>query len=254
MFRGRSSAWIFWVIMIPITIVLACIANGIAFLQDVGELTAEGLLGLLPILFFALLAVSFIYFAWTSFARASTKLRGVVWAVVSVTTQLLITVVITATSFTIASFANFVTPEYEANTPELRQNLVDRLESKYHLPVSKVGQIEHVSYYRIGEEFGNDMLIRVSKNQDIDSLGEISLDKTAPLPDDLTMTGQRELCSGTKQGGDFGLTPELAAVLCGASLDARKLSWGIKQVRMDWTVLVAYFPDDGILWVSEVEW
>jgi len=78
MFKGRSSAWIFWVIMIPITIVLACIANGIAFLQDVGELTAEGLLGLLPILFFALLAVSFIYFAWTSFARASTKLRGVV--------------------------------------------------------------------------------------------------------------------------------------------------------------------------------
>ena len=179
MFKGRSSAWIFWVIMIPITIVLACIANGIAFLQDVGELTAEGLLGLLPILFFALLAVSFIYFAWTSFARASTKLRGVVWAVVSVTTQLLITVVITATSFTIASFANFVTPEYEANTPELRQNLVDRLESKYHLPVSKVGQIEHVSYYRIGEEFGNDMLIRVSKNQDIDSLGEISLQDCA---------------------------------------------------------------------------
>ena len=254
MFRGRSSAWIFWVIMIPLTIILACIANGIAFLQDVGELTTGGLLGLLPGLVFGLLAVSFIYFAWTSFARAATKLRGIVWALVSVATQLLITVVITATSFTIASLTNFVTPEYEANTPELRENLVERLESRYRLPVSVVGQIEHVSYHRIGEEFGFDMLIRVPKNQAINSLGEIVLDKTAPLPNDLTMTGQRELCSGTKLGGDFGLTPELAAVLCGASLDARKLSWGIKQVRMDWTVLVAYFPDDGILWVSEVEW
>jgi hypothetical protein len=250
----RSSGWIFLVLTIPVTIVLAVAANGIAFLQDVGELTAEGLLGLLPVLFFGLLAVSFVYFAWTSFARASTKLRGVVWAVLSITTQLLITVVITATSFAIASFMHFVTPEYEANTPALRQNLVERLESKYQLPVSKVGQIEHVSHYRIGEEFGNDILIRVPKNQAIESLGEILLDKTPPLPDDLTMTGQRELCSGTKLDGDFGLSPELAAVLCGGSQNTRKLSWGIKQVRIDWIVLVAHFPDDGILWISEVEW
>lgn len=254
MLRGRSSAWIFWLITIPTTVILGCVANGIAFLQDVGELSTEGFLGLSSVLLFGLLAISFVYFAWTSFARASTKLRGVVWALVSVTTQLLITVVITATSFTIASFTHFITPEYEANTPELRQNLVERLESRYQLPVSTIGQIKHVSYYRIGEEFGNDMLIRVPKNQAINSLGEILLAETAPLPNDLTMSGQRELCSGTKQGGDFGLTPELAAVLCGASLNARKLSWGIKQVRVDWTVLVAYFPDDGILWISEVEW
>ncbi len=254
MLRGRSSAWIFWVIMIPFTIALVGVANGIAFLQDIGELTTEGLLGLLPVLVFGLLAVSFIFFAWTSFSRASTKLRGVVWAVVSVITQLLITVVITATSLTIASFTHFVKPEFEANTPELRQNLAERLESKYQLPVSMVGQIEHVSYYRIGEEFGFDMLIRVPKNQAIDSLGEIVLDKIVPLPDDLTMTGQRELCSGTKLGGDFGLAPNLAAVLCDVGLRSEGLSWGLKQIRVDWSLLVVHFSEDNLLWISEVEW
>ncbi len=254
MFRDRSSAWIFWVIMIPITIVLAGVANGIAFLQEVGELTTGGLLGLVPILVFGLLPVSFIYFAWTSVARAATKPRGVVWGLVSVATQLLITVVITATSFTIASLTNFFTPEYEANTPELRENLVERFESRYRLPVSTVGQIEHVSYHRIGEEFGFDMLIRVPKNQAIKSLGEIVLDKTAPLPDDLTMTGQRALCSGTKLGGDFDLVPNLTAVLCDAGLHSEGLSWGLKQIRVDWSVLVVHFSEDNLLWVSEVEW
>ena len=240
--------------MIPITIVLAGVANGIAFLQEVGELTTGGLLGLVPILVFGLLPVSFIYFAWTSFARAATKPRGVVWGLVSVATQLLITVVITATSFTIASLTNFFTPEYEANTPELHENLVERFESRHRLPVSTVGHIEHVSYHRIGEEFGFDMLIRVPKNQAIKSLGEIVLDKTVPLPDDLTTTGQRALCSGTKLGGDFGLVPNLAAVLCDAGLDSLGLSWGLKQIRVDWSVLVVHFSEDNLLWVSEVGW
>jgi len=45
------------------------------------------------------------------------------------------------------------------------------------IPVSTIGKIEHASYHRVGEEFGFDMLIRVPKNQAINSLGEIMLEK-----------------------------------------------------------------------------
>jgi len=55
------------------------------------------------------------------------------------------------------------------------------------------------------------------------------------------------LCASSKDGDGFGLAPELAITLCGAGPPFKRVLWGIKQVRMDWTVLIAKSGPDVVL-------
>lgn len=256
MFKIRSVTWVFWLVIMPTTAVLALLVNTIALLGDVGYLQ-NGLLynSLQTITLIALLS-SFIYFPWISFKKASTRVRGFAWALLTLLVQVFITGTITLILFTVSSAILFFTPESVANTDDLQKALIDRFESKHELPVSGVGDLIHVSYYRLGEEFGFDMVIRTPVDGKIVSLGDIRLNNTGSLPDDLSMTGQRELCASrtVKSEGEFGLAPELAEVLCDLKSHSNNRSWGIKQIRVDWTVLVVYFSEQQLLWISEVEW
>ena len=257
MFKGRSSNWVFWIAMIPITIALTCIANGIAFFEDLGELPGGVIGRLLPLVSlacFILLPISVIYFAWTNFKRASTRLRGFFWAVASSITQTLIIVVITAASFFAASFFDFIEPEFIGETAEEVQNLeLNILESKYGIPAPRLGSVEHYSEWSIGEEMGRDFILVPLTEEHEKQVASISFDNIdVELPDDLSTSNLQFLCDVDNEVSISNTV--IREFLCKHRDTPIRGNWNLIQVRQDWTVVMAYFPTHSFIWISEVEW
>lgn len=244
--------------MIPLTIVLTCIANGIAFFEDLGELpggVTGRLLPLVSLACFILLPISVIYFAWTNFKRASTKLRGFFWVVASAVTQTLIIVVITVISFSAASFFDFIEPEFFGETREEVQNLeLDILDWKYGIPAPRLGSVEHYSAWSIGEEVGRDFILvphTEEHKQQVASIGFDNID--LDLPTDLSTSNLQFLCDVDNEEVTIS-NPVIREFLCKHRITPIRGNWNLIQVRQDWTVLLAYFPSHNLIWISEAEW
>lgn len=244
--------------MIPFTIGLASIANGIAFLEDLGELPA-GIVGrVLPVISlvcFVLVLISIVYFAWTNFKRASTRVRGFFWALATVITQILIIVVVTAISFLAASFFDFIEPKFVGETSEEVQNLeLNILDSKYGIPAPRLGSVEHYSEWSIGEEMGRDFILVPLTEQHEQQLGSIDFKNIdSELPSDLSTSNLQFLCDVDNIEVSIS-NPAIREFLCRHRITPIRGSWNLIQVRQDWTVLLAYFPSHNLIWISEVEW
>ena len=249
--QPKSSAWIFWRVVVPVIAGLVVLANLSATVADVVTNDSGQVYVWLSNGLFMALILAMIGGAWMTARRAPNWRGRVLWGVLSVTVQLIIVIPITVGFFLVSSLYVAFTPDYVANTDRLKVELVERLETKYGLPVSGLGSVEHVSYYRIVEEFGFDLIVRVPRGVLLDSVGDIVLDKTGVLPDDLATSGLSELCGANT---DLGLSSELSAVMCGDPTKFADARWGMKRLRMDWTILVVHLPRHNLVWISEVEW
>lgn len=256
--RALSNQRYYWLVIVPTTVALAGIGNGILFFEDVADYP----LGFVGSIFhyaaigcMALLLLSIGYFAWSSFRRCSSKLRGFVWSIISVTTQLIIALFITLLSFGAAMTIAFSEPKFIGETDTEVHNLeLGVLKSKYGIPASELGAVMHYSEWYIGEEMGRDFILSPSTKEQVQVVEAIPFENVGvELPSDLSTSNLQFLCDVSNKNT---LVNDKAArqLLCGHLKSPIKANWNLIQVRHDWTVLLAYFPNSKLVWISEVEW
>ena len=146
-------------------------------------------------------------------------------------------------------------PEFIGETSEEVQNLeLNILESKYGIPAPRLGSVEHYSEWSIGEEMGRDFVLVPLTMQHEQELASIDFDNIdVELPTDLSTSNLQFLCD--VENSDISISNSaVREFLCSHRAKPIRRNWNLIQVRLDWTVLVAYFPDRKLIWISEVEW
>ena len=201
-----------------------------------------------------LISLFFIVFATVVFCKKiSGFLKRASIAVVISLLQILLFIL------TFMPFAIFglITPEFIQGDQKFGQTVEARFADKYGIDISGTRVISHSSYWRIGEEFGYDLIIRI---QD-----EVSSDY-APRGSDFSLLKKNKdntpfrfgnlqfICKNT-MGSDLRIADDnIFDLLCSDKGYPDDTLIAERRVREDWTVTSVFFPSQGILWITETEW
>lgn len=119
------------------------------------------------------------------------------------------------------------------------------------------GVISHSSYWRIGEEFGYDLIIRIQDEVSIDYApigSNFSLLNTNKDNTPFRFSNLQFICKNT-MGSDLKIADDkIFALLCSDEGYPENTLIAEGRVREDWTVTSVFFPSQGILWITEIEW
>ena len=151
----------------------------------------------------------------------------------------------------------FFTPEFIRGDQKFGQIVEARFADKYGIDISHAGVISHSSYWRIGEEFGYDLIIRIQDEVSSDYApkgSNFSLLNTNKDNTPFRFSNLQFICKNT-MGSDLKIADDkIFALLCSDEgyPDGTLIAEG--RVREDWTVTSVFFPSQGILWITEIEW
>lgn len=257
MYRARSNARYYWLVIIPTSIALAAVGNAALFYLDMADFPEGFLRLLLSLLGFGctiLFPLSVCFFAWTSFKLNKSKFKGFLWSATSVATQLVIALLITFFNL-VAAYSIGGEPKFIGETgTEVHDLELGILESKYGIPASDLGSVKHYSEWYFGEEMGRDFILLSSTQQQLKALEAIEFENiNVALPRDLSTSNLQFLCDENNTA--MRINDESAReLLCSHLQSSIRANWNLIQVRQDWTVLFAHFPHSKLIWISEVEW
>lgn len=166
--------------------------------------------------------------------------------------------ILTFVPFSILDGMNeFFTPEFIRGDQKFGQIVEARFADKYGIDISDAGVVSHSSYWRIGEEFGYDLIIRIQDEVSSDYApkgSNFSLLNTNKDNTPFRFSNLQFICKNT-MGSDLKIADDkIFALLCSDEgyPDDTLIAEG--RVREDWTVTSVFFPSQGILWITEIEW
>jgi hypothetical protein len=154
-------------------------------------------------------------------------------------------------------FFEFMTPEFIQGDQKFAQTIETRFADKYGIVLGDAKVISHSSYWRVGEEFGYDLIISLKggvargytpKGSEF-SLLRNNIDNTP-----FRFTNLEFICKNT-MGSDLKISDDkVFDLLCSDKEFPIDTLIAEKIVRADWTVTSVFFPSQKILWITETEW
>jgi len=153
------------------------------------------------------------------------------------------------------SFGGFVTPEYIKNDEKLEQSLIEKYITNYGISVVGADEVLHSSYYRIGEEFGTDLIFKqnILDKKRIRPLGNEFTkltEKTSALP--FRFSNRQFLCNDGSEILIQDVT--IRNLICSKDSFPSDVLISEKKVREDWSITAIVFPSKNIVWITEIEW
>jgi len=206
-------------------------------------------------------AIPIVFIGWSTVVF-STKFKGLtkrlLSGIVTLVFQIFLFFLITMVFITFDAFVKFVTPEFVKDETQLTTDVIERFHKKYEIRMINQTEVLHSSYYRIGEEFGFDLIIR-STNQDIEQYKPMG-SKFVLLSDNVDDTpfrfGNKQfLCNSSEKQRETQISnADAKRIICDSTTFPRDTMIAEKWVRSDWTITSVYFPAAGIVWITEIEW
>ena len=205
-----------------------------------------------------LISLFFIVFGTVVFCKKiSGFLKRAFVAVVISLLQIFLFILTFAPFAFLDGMSEFFKPEFIQGDQKFGQTVEARFSDKYGIVIGDTNVISHSSYWRIGEEFGYDLIIRIK--------GEVSSayapkgSNFSPLQKNTDNTPFRFsnlqfICKNT-MGSDLKLSDKrIFDLLCSEKGFPENTLIAEKRVREDWTVTSVFFPSQAILWITETEW
>ena len=201
-----------------------------------------------------LISLFFIIFATVVFCK---KLSGFFKrASIAVVISLLQIFLFILTFMPFALF-DLITPKFIQGDQKFGQTVEARFADKYGIDIGDTRVISHSSYWRIGEEFGYDLIIRVQAEILTDYApkgSNFSLLNTNKDNTPFRFSNLQFICKNS-MGSDLKIDDEkIFALLCSDKGYPDNTLIAEKRVREDWTITSVFFPTQKILWITEIEW
>lgn len=159
--------------------------------------------------------------------------------------------------FLLDGFSEFITPEFIQGDEKFAQTVETRFADKYGIALGDSKVISHSSFWRVGEEFGYDLIISLKggvasgytpKGSEF-SLLRNNIDNTH-----FRFSNLQFICDNT-MGSDLTISDDkVFDLLCSKKEFPIDTLIAEKSVRADWSVTSVFFPSHEILWISETEW
>jgi hypothetical protein len=204
-----------------------------------------------------LFSVPIVFICWSTIVFAI-KFHGFPRRLISGVAALIFQVILLSLvliAFTaLDGFKNFMTPQYLKNDLQLTTDIIERFNKKYEIQNIVQDRVLHSSFYRVGEEFGYDLILQIKKS-DIQKYKPKG-SKFVPLSGNTDDTPFRFnnkslLCGSTKiKISDV----DVKRIICGEKIFPSNTMIAEKWVRVDWTITSVYFPTAGVIWITEIEW
>ena len=201
--------------------------------------------------------VPIVFICWSTIVFAI-KFHGfpkrLISGVVTFIFQVILLYLVTMSFSALDAFKNFLTPQYLKNDPQLTTDVIERFNNKYEIQNIAQDHVSHSSFYRIGEEFGFDLILQIKKS-DIQKYKPKG-SKFVPLSgntDDtpFRFSNRRFLCGSTK----IEISDEdVKRIICDEKIFPSDTLIAEKWVRDAWTITSVYFPTAGVIWITEIEW
>lgn len=208
----------------------------------------------------ALFLISLLFIVFTTFVfckKISGFLKRASVAVVISLLQIFLFILTFAPFAFLDGMSEFFTPEFIQGDQKFGQTVEARFSDKYGIDTGDTGVISHSSYWRIGEEFGYDLVINIKgdvssayapKGSDFKLLQK----NTANTP--FRFSNLQFICKNT-MGSDLKISDDrISDLLCSEEGYPEDTLIAEKRVRDDWTVTSVFFPSKAILWITETEW
>ena len=205
-----------------------------------------------------LISLTFIVFSTFAFCK---KISGFVARAFGASVILLFQMFLFILTFVPFAFldgmSEFFTPEFVQGDQQFGQTVEARFFDKYGIDIGDEKVINHSSYWRIGEEFGYDLIISIQGDVSSDHAPKESnfglLEKnTDNTP--FRFSNLQFLCKNT-MGSDLKISDDkIFDLLCTEKKFPYDTLIAEKKVREDWTITSVFFPSKGILWITETEW
>ena len=243
--RIRGSKFYFWILGILLTPIIASLAAFVKVWFDPSWWFNAYVL----LIFFWLIFSLFLTFR--SINKVSTKF---VVSIIQLIYQLIIIsvpIIIFVLWFVLEGAINAVyTPEFVKNNLILEKTFIKRIENKYDIHIGENDKIKHISYWRVGEEFGFDMIIKTHDYNKENYLPKNSPIENATFGSSLTWHTDY-LCHREKlEIDDKGVRD----IICDLRENPRRLEVSIFKVRLDWEITTTFFPEQNLVWIKETEW
>ena len=208
----------------------------------------------------ALFLISVLFIVFTTFVfckKISGFLKRASVAVVISLLQIFLFILTFAPFAFLDGISEFFTPEFIQGDQKFGQTVEARFFDKYGIDTGDTRVISHSSYWRIGEEFGYDLVINIKgdvssayapKGSDFNLLQK----NTASTP--FRFSNLQFICKNT-MGSDLKISDDrISDLLCSEKGYPENTLIAEKRVREDWTVTSVFFPSQAILWITETEW
>jgi hypothetical protein len=154
-------------------------------------------------------------------------------------------------------FTDFATPEFTQGDQEFSNVVKERFNDRYGIDLGNPEIISHSSYWRIGEEFGYDLIVRVREGVHSKYAPEgITFNLLKTNTDDTPFRfSNRQFICGNTMGSDLKISDDkIRNLVCAEQEFPADTLIAERTVRDDWTVTSVFFPSEGILWITETEW
>jgi hypothetical protein len=250
--RDWSKVKVFFLLILLIGTVLHLLVNLLYFSlhqkQVIGDYSS--------VLF--LISLLFIVFATVVFCKKNSGfLKRASVAVVISLLQIFLFILTFAPFAFLDGMSEFLAPELIQGDQKFGQTVEARFSDKYGIDIGDTKVISHSSYWRIGEEFGYDLIISIKG--DVSSAYAPKGSDFSPLQKSTDNTPFRFsnlqfICKNT-MGSDLKISDDrISDLLCSEKGYPDDTLIAEKRVREDWTVTSVFFPSQGILWITETEW
>jgi len=247
----KKKGWVFILVVFILigTPLLTIFVNFVytSFFINEKSITIENSIILFPLIYF--IYTTFLIVNKTSGFWKSTLSGLSVFAV-----QVIVFLSITIFFAMIAGLA----PSFKKDQADLKSELIERYKDRYKILVSSADEILHSSRWSIGEEFGTDLIVKVSE-EDFQRLSPNNMmyenlsEKKTELP--FRFSNRQFLCSDGVMGSKIKIEDEvLRNIVCSDQPYEPDVLIAEKKVREDWTITTVIFPSKKVVWITETEW
>ena len=205
-----------------------------------------------------LISLLFIIFSTVTFCKKiSGFFKRVFGAIAILLLQLFLFILTFAPFLFLDTMSEFLTPEFIQGDQKFGQTVGARFTDNYGIDLGDTKVISHSSYWRVGEEFGYDLIIRTKS--DVSSAyapngSEFSLLQKNTDNTPFRFSNLQFICKNT-MGSDLKISDDkIFDLLCAEKEFPDDTLIAEKRVREDWTVTSVFFPSQKILWITEIEW
>ena len=204
-----------------------------------------------------LFSIPLLFIGWSTFvfsAKSKGFTKQLTTGIATLIFQLFLLSSVTMVFVLLDSFNQFVSPQFQKDDKQLTTDVIKRFHEKYKIADIDRTDVLHTSYYRIGEEFGFDLILKTT-DQGIEKFRPkgstfvlLSKDKNdTPF----RFSNQQFLCEPSAI--EISLA-DVKRTICGSKNYPPDTLIAEKWVRGDWTVTSVFFPKSGIVWITEIEW
>ena len=210
-----------------------------------------------------LISAFFIIFSTFIFTKKiSGFLKRLFGGMIIVVFQLCLFILVSLPFFFVDGMMDFFTPEFIQGDEKFGHSVARRFYERYGIDLVETQDILHSSYYRVGEEFGYDIIFRVKSTQVSKYSPEgvnFNLLQTNAENTPFRFYNRQFICGDNDflAPDDEGIkirNEEIRRFICDTKEFPSNTLIAEKWVRLDWTITSVFFPNQKVLWATEIEW